>query len=102
MCGMHDQSGNPEILEAMRPVLNAIASVKHSAYTNCKEELQTIIDCNIKSISRIEALFDELLNFYDDDDFMGLFWELIRYVEAFDTGISTFYRRQEELLNEGL
>lgn len=42
------------------------------------------------------------LDFFDDEDFMELFWRLIAYVETFDNGIGTFYRRLEEDLNEGI
>ena len=40
-------------------------------------------------------------DFFDDEDFMELFWRLIAYVETFDNGIGTFYRRLEETMNEG-
>jgi len=48
----------------------------------------------------IESTLDRLLNYYDDEDFLELFWKLINYVETFDRGIGITYRRQEELLNQ--
>ena len=40
-------------------------------------------------------------DYYDDEEFLELFWKLIGYVEKFDSGIVTFYRRLEEILRCG-
>ena len=57
------------------------------------------------ALSRLEQLkklhYYQLLNYYDDEDFLDLFWKLINYVETFDRDIGILYRRQEELLNQG-
>lgn len=78
-----------------------IDSLKNMAYENCQGELARIIHCNVTDESQIEALFDNLLDFYDDERFMHLFWTLIQYTEPINSGIAAYYRRQEELLNEG-
>ncbi len=86
----------------LRQAAERIVELKNIAYTNCKAELTYIIEGGIRDVGRIEALFDEITNFHDDNDFMELFWTLISYVEKFDREISEFYRRLEELLHEGL
>ena len=42
----------------------------------------------------IESTLDRLLNFYEDEQFLELFWKLINYVETFDRDIGILYRRQ--------
>ena len=86
----------------LRKAAEKIAELKNVAYANCKAELTYIIEGGIRDVGRIEALFDEITNFHDDDNFMELFWMLVRHVEEFDREISEFYRRLEELLHEGL
>ncbi len=101
MCGVQNPNDGNGLIESLQPALNAIAALKKLAYEQCQTELQYILDHKITDSGRIEALFDRLLDFFDDEDFTALFWTLIGYVEPFDTGISTFYRRMEELLLEG-
>ena len=101
MSGTQNPSGGNALIESLQPALDAIAALKKLAYEQCQTELQYILDHKITDSGRIEALFDRLLDFSDDEDFTALFWTLIGYVEQFDTGISTFYRRMEELLLEG-
>lgn len=101
MCGVQNQSGGNALIESLQPALNAIAALKKLAYEQCQTELQCILDRRVTDSGRIEALFDRLLDFFDDENFAVLFWELISYVEQFDSGISAFYRRMEELLHEG-
>lgn len=102
MCGAQNQSGGNALIESLQPTLNAIAALKKLAYEQCQTELQYILDHKVTDSGRIEALFDRLLDFFDGEDFTALFWVLIGYVEQFDTGISAFYRRMEELLHEGV
>ena len=101
MCGTQNPKGGNGLIEALRPTLKAIASLKKLAFDQCQTELQYILDHKVTDSGRIEALFDRLLDFFDDEDFTFLFWTLIGYVEQFDSGISAFYRRMEELLQEG-
>lgn len=101
MCGTQNQNGAIEVPESLREVLSSIEAIKSLAYENYRKELQSIIHGNITEESRIEALFDEILNFFDDEKMMELFWTLLHYVESFNDGIAAFYRREEELLNEG-
>lgn len=101
MCGTQKQNGQADVPEYLAGVLESIDALKNIAYENYHKELQCIIHCNITDESRIEALFDEILNFYDDEKMMELFWTLMQYVESFNDGIAAFYRREEELLNEG-
>ena len=67
----------------------------------CREDVQRIIDNKNTDENYIESTLDRTLNFYDDEEFLELFWKLINYVETFDTGIGASYRRLEETLNEG-
>ena len=67
----------------------------------CREDVQRIIDNKITDENYIESTLDRTLNFYDDVEFLELFWKLINYVETFDTSIGASYRRLEETLNEG-
>ncbi len=100
MCGVQNPNDGNGLIESLRPTLNAIAVLKKLALAQCHTELQFILDHEVTDRARIEALFDRLLDFCDDEEFMALFWTLINYVEQFDSGISVFYRRMEELLQE--
>jgi len=88
--------------EDLKQAAGRIVELKNIAYANCKTELVYVIENGITDEKRIEALFDQIINFHDDDAFIDLFWTLISYVEKFDRGIGAFYRRLEELLHEGL
>ena len=101
MCGTQNPKGDNDLIESLRPALKAIASLKKLAFDKCQAELQYILDHKVTDNVRIDALFDRLLGLFDDEDFTVLFWTLISYVEQFVTGITTFYRRMEELLLEG-
>lgn len=101
MCGAQNPNGGNNLIESLRPALNAIASLKKLAFDQCQTELHYILDHKVTDNGRIESLFDRLFDFFDDEDFTALFWTLIGYVEQFDTGISAFYRRMDELLQEG-
>lgn len=101
MCGAQNPNGGNNLIESLRPALNAIASLKKLAFDQCQTELHYILDHKVTDNERIESLFDRLFDFFDDEDFTALFWTLIGYVEQFDTGISAFYRRMDELLQEG-
>lgn len=67
-----------------------------------KQDVLYIIDNKITDEHYIESTLDMLLNFYDDERFLDLFWKLINYTESFNRDIGTIYRRLEETLNEGL
>ena len=67
----------------------------------CREDVQRIIDNKIIDENYIESTLDRTLNYYDDEEFLELFWKLINYVETFDSGTGASYRRLEETLNEG-
>lgn len=67
-----------------------------------EQDVLYIIDKKITDDHYIESTLDMLLNFYDDERFLDLFWKLINYTESFNRDIGTIYRRLEETLNEGL
>ena len=82
--------------------INELIRLKKILLVQCKEDVKNIIDNKVTAANYIESTLDKLLDFNDDEDFMELFWQLIGYVETFDDGIGTFYRRLEEDLNEGV
>ena len=81
--------------------INELIRLKKILLVQCKEDVKNIIDNKVTAANYIESTLDKLLDFNDDEDFMELFWQLIGYVETFDDGIGTFYRRLEETMNEG-
>ena len=81
--------------------INELIRIKKILLVQCREDVKNIIDNKVTAANYIESTLDKLLDFNDDDDFMELFWKLIGYVETFDDGIGTFYRRLEETMNEG-
>ena len=82
--------------------INELIRIKKILLVQCKEDVKNIIENKVTATNYIESTLDQLLDFFDDEDFMELFWRLIAYVETFDDGIGTFYRRLEEDLNEGI
>ena len=82
--------------------INELIRIKKILLVQCREDVKNIIDNKVNAANYIESTLDKLLDFNDDEDFMELFWQLIGYVETFDDGIGTFYRRLEEDLNEGV
>ena len=80
--------------------INELIRLKKILLVQCREDVKNIIDNKVTAANYIESTLDKLLDFNDDENFMELFWQLIGYVETFDDGIGTFYRRLEEDLNE--
>ena len=80
--------------------INELIRLKKILLVQCREDVKNIIDNKVTAANYIESTLDKLLDFNDDEDFMELFWQLIGYVETFDDGIGTFYRRLEETMNE--
>jgi hypothetical protein len=66
-----------------------------------RENVDYIIENKVTDEEYIEAAFEQIMGHYDDEEFLELFWKLINYVEKFDIGIGTFYRRAEEILRCG-
>ena len=66
-----------------------------------RENVDYIIENKVTDEEYIEAAFEQIMDYYDDEEFLELFWKLINYVEKFDKGIGTFYRRAEEILRCG-
>ena len=66
-----------------------------------RENVDYIIENKVTDEEYIEAAFEQIMDYYDDEEFLELFWKLIGYVEKFDRGIGTFYRRLEEILSCG-
>jgi len=81
--------------------INELIRIKKILLGQSRENVKNIIDNKVTATNYIESTLDKLLDFFDDEDFMELFWRLIAYVETFDDGIGTFYRRLEETMNEG-
>lgn len=81
--------------------LSRLEQLKKLHYYQCREDVKRIMEENNTDGDYIESTLDRLLNYYEDEQFLDLFWKLINYVETFDRGIGIMYRRQEELLNRG-
>lgn len=75
--------------------------LKESAYRLCNAEFEAIISNRLTNEDSIDALFDQLLCFIEDDCFRELYWKLVNYVETFDSGLGANYRRIEEVYFEG-
>ena len=61
-----------------------------------------LIKNNITDYDELSQELDRLLDYGDNEIFKKLFWKLINYVEKFDQGLGAEYRRQEEVLFEGI
>ena len=66
-----------------------------------RENVDYIIENKVTDEEYIEDAFEQIMDYYDDEEFLELFWKLINYVEKFDKGIGLFYRRAEEILRCG-
>jgi len=85
--------------EKLFNMASELIRIKKMLFIQCREDVNHIIDNKVTSENYIESTFDRLLDLYDDEDCTELFWTLIEYVETFNEGISTFYRRQIEVLS---
>ena len=81
--------------------LSRLEQLKKLHYYQCREDVKRIMEENNTDGDYIESTLDRLLIFYEDEQFLELFWKLTNYVETFDRDIGILYRRQEELLNQG-
>lgn len=87
--------------KALYEAIKRVEKLKPIMYEKCKCDVEFIISNKITDEQRIDMVFDEIMDFFEDDSFMELFWKLVNYVETFDLGIGAFYRRQEEVIHEG-
>jgi hypothetical protein len=78
-----------------------IELLKIKAYAQCEAEYESIVGNGVTNESRIDALFDQIWSFIEEERFHDLFWKLVNYVETFDMGLGAEYRRLEELHFEG-
>ena len=87
--------------KALYEAIKRVEKIKSVMYEKCQRDVEFIISNKITDEQRIDMVFDEIMDFFKDEDFLDLFWKLVNYVETFDTGIGAFYRRQEEVIHEG-
>lgn len=87
--------------KALYEAIKRVEKIKSVMYEKFQSDVEFIISNKITDEQRIDMVFDEIMNFFEDEDFLDLFWKLVNYVETFDTGIGAFYRRQEEVIHEG-
>ena len=87
--------------QALYEAIKRVEKIKSVMYEKCQRDVEFIISNKITDEQRIDMVFDEIMDFFEDEDFLDLFWKLVNYVETFDTGIGAFYRRQEEVIHEG-
>ena len=95
---------NQNIISLGEELLGSIMQLeylKKSAYRLYNAEFEAIVSNHLTNEDRIDALFDQLLSFIEDDCFHELYWKLVNYVETFDTGLAACYRRIEEVHFEG-
>lgn len=89
------------ITDELSAAIKRLETLKSSVYSLCEAEYGVIVSNRVTNEVRIDALFDQILSFIDDDSFHKLYWKLLRYVESFDTGLAACYRRIEEVHFEG-
>jgi hypothetical protein len=87
--------------KALYEAIKRVEKIKSVMYEKFQSDVEFIISNKITDEQRIDMVFDEIMDFFEDEDFLDLFWNLVNYVETFDTGIGAFYRRQEEVIHEG-
>ena len=87
--------------KALYEAIKRVEKIKSVMNEKCQRDVEFIISNKITDEQRIDMVFDEIMDFFEDEDFLDLFWKLVNYVETFDTGIGAFYRRQEEVIHEG-
>ena len=75
--------------------LSRLEQLKKLHYYRCREDVKRIMEENNADGDYIESTLDRLLNFYEDEQFLELFWKLINYVETFDRDIGILYRRRK-------
>ncbi len=71
-------------------------------YCERVRSVDRLIKNNITDYDELSQELDRLLDYGDNEKFMKLFWKLVNYVEKFDQGLGAEYRRQEEILVEGI
>ena len=89
------------MVEKLRSAMQKIELLKIKAYAQCEAEYESIVGNGVTNESRIDALFDQIWSFIEEERFHDLFWKLVNHVETFDIGLGAKYRRLEELHFEG-
>lgn len=88
-------------IHSIKKAIEGIEALKNQMYQICLNDINDVINHNIKDKKRIEFIFDHLLDFYFDEAVMSLFWQLINYVETFDQEMVKDYRKiAQELIED--
>ena len=78
-----------------------LESFKQHKLRELKERLAEIQKNNIKDEDVLDDLFDDIFVLSEYKQFDNLLWQLINYVEKFDSRKGAYYRRIEEVAQEG-
>ena len=70
-------------------------------YAERVRSVDRIIANKITDTEVLSEELDKLLDYIEIDRFANQFWKLIKYVEQFDTYLTTEFRRIEKLLTTG-
>ena len=70
-------------------------------YAERVRSVDRIIANKITDTEILSEELDKLLDYIEIDRFADQFWKLIKYVEQFDTYLTTEFRRIEKLLTTG-
>ena len=70
-------------------------------YAERVRSVDRIIANKITDTEVLSEELDKLLDYIEIDRFADQFWKLIKYVEQFDTYLTTEFRRIEKLLTTG-
>lgn len=78
-----------------------LESFKQHKFKEFKNRLAEIQKNNIKDEDVWDDLFDDIFVLSEYKQFDDLLWQLINYVEKIDSGKGAYYRRIEEVTQEG-
>lgn len=81
-------------MDELKEIKNTLHMLKCYVYFTCNEEVETIKKKNVTDEEILENLFERICCMAEDELFYKLYYNLVNYVETFDGGLGSEYRRR--------
>ena len=67
--------------KALYEAIKRVEKIKSVMYGKCQRDVEFIISNKITDEQRIDMVFDEIMDFFEDEDFLDLFWKLVKLLQ---------------------
>lgn len=81
-------------MDELKEIKNTLHMLKCYVYFTCNEEVESIKKQNVTDEEILGNLFERISCMAEEELFYKLYYKLVNYVETFDEGLGSEYRRK--------